>query len=89
MMTANSKTSPALHSVTLQVVQERTGQFSYAYVASVPRTDRRAGCAVDPFSLNHFGAVLAHLRDVADECPDPVRRCVDVEGDFCPHGIRP
>jgi hypothetical protein len=58
-------------------------------VAPVPRAELRTGGAVDPHGLDHLGAVLAHLRDVADEPPDVARRCVDVETDRGAHASRP
>ena len=59
------------------------------HVAPVPRADLGTGGAVDPLGLDHLGAVLAHLRDVADEPPDLVRRRVDVETDRGAHATRP
>jgi hypothetical protein len=59
------------------------------YVAPVSCTNRRTRRAIKPLGLNHLGTVLAHLRDVADELPNPHWRCIDVECDFSAHGDRP
>jgi hypothetical protein len=63
--------------------------FISLHVTPIPRADRRTGGAADPLGLDDLGTVLPHLRDVADEPPDLVRRRVDFEIDRCAHVSRP
>src|SRR5581483_675173 len=55
------------------------------HVAPEPRTLCRAGGATGPFGVEGLGAELANSCDVGDQVPDPVDRCVHVDGDLASH----